>query len=81
MLTGVGSGLPGVPQTHSARLLGRWLSQERSGLKGQLLRQPLQALERQVSLAAFQAAHVGAVDAELVGEGFLAEAAGLPVGA
>ncbi len=41
----------------------------------------LQAFEGQVALAALDAAHVGAVDAELVGERLLAEAAGLAVGA
>ncbi len=35
---------------------------------------PLHGLQRQVPLAAFNPAHVGAVDAEDVGEGFLAEA-------
>jgi hypothetical protein len=40
----------------------------------------LQALESQVALAALDAAHVGAVDAELVGEVLLAEALGLSVG-
>jgi hypothetical protein len=39
-----------------------------------------QALERQVALAAFNATHVGAVDAELVGEGFLGDTALLAVG-
>lgn len=42
---------------------------------------PLDALERQVALSALDPTHVGPVDAKDVGEGFLAEAARLPVGA
>ncbi len=42
--------------------------------------EPLDALERQVALPALDAAHVRAVDTEDIGEGLLAEAAGLPVG-
>lgn len=44
-------------------------------------RDPLQALQGQVPLATLYPAHVGAVDAEDVGEGFLAEAPFVTVGA
>jgi len=58
----------------------RWLEQ-RQWLNVDAAGDALEALERQVALSSLDAAHVGAVDAELVGEGLLAEAAGLPVGA
>lgn len=41
---------------------------------------PLHALERQVALASLDAAHVGAVDAQGVGESLLAQATGTAVG-
>lgn len=41
----------------------------------------LDRAKREVTLPSFDAAHVGAVDAELVGEGFLAETEGLAVAA
>jgi hypothetical protein len=40
---------------------------------------PLERLQGQVALAPFQAAHIGAVDANEVCKGFLAETACLPV--
>jgi hypothetical protein len=43
--------------------------------------QPLDRPEGEVALAALEAAHVGAVDADHLGESFLGEAARLPVGA
>lgn len=41
----------------------------------------LEALERQVAFAPFKPAHVGAVNADDMGEGFLAETACFAVGA
>lgn len=63
----------------TARLvLGRLQQGER--VEVDLLGKALQALEREVALAALDASHVGAVDAERVGERLLAEALAFPVG-
>jgi hypothetical protein len=59
-------------------VLGRLEQGERVGVDPG--RDALQALERQVALAALDSAHVGAVDAELLGERLLAEALAFPVG-
>lgn len=56
------------------------LPQQLPHLHPHRLGQSFQALEGEVAFASFQAAHVGAVDAELVGEGFLGEAFGKAVG-
>ena len=45
-----------------------------------LLRQSFQALEGEVTFASLDATHVGAMDAKLVCEGFLAQAPLQPVG-
>ena len=62
----------------------RWHSalplQELEGLHPNLLRHLLQALEGEVAFTAFHAAHVGAVDAKNVCEGFLAQTSLQPVG-
>jgi len=46
-----------------------------------LLGEAFEALESEVAFASFEAAEVGAVDAEPVREGFLAQAQGESVGA
>ena len=56
------------------------LPQERQRLHPNLLCHLLQALEGEVAFAAFDTAHVGAMDAKLVCEGFLAQASLQPVG-
>ena len=56
------------------------LLQERQSLHPNLLCHLLQALEGEVALATLHSAHVGAVDAKLVCEGFLAQASLQPVG-
>ena len=56
------------------------LLQERQRLHPDLLCHLLQALEGEVAFTAFHSAHVGAVDAKLVCEGFLAQASHQPVG-
>ena len=61
--------------TSSALLL-----QQFPRLHPNLLRHFLQALEGEVAFPAFHSAHVGAVDAKLVCEGFLAQASLQPVG-
>ena len=52
-----------------------------SSLHAQLLRHPFHALQRQVALSSLHAAHVGAVDAQYLGEGFLTETSLHTVGA
>ena len=59
----------GCKATSSALLL-----QQLPRLHPNLLCHLLQALEGEVAFAAFDTAHVGAVDAKLVCEGFLAQA-------
>ena len=56
------------------------LLQELEGLHPNLLCHLLQALEGEVAFTALHAAHVGAVDAKNVCEGFLAQASLQPVG-
>ena len=56
------------------------LPQERQRLHPNLLCHLLQALEGEIAFAAFDTAHVGAVDAKDVCEGFLAQASLQPVG-
>ena len=56
------------------------LLQERQRLHPNLLCHLLQALEGEVAFAALHSAHVGAVDAKNVCEGFLAQASLQPVG-
>ena len=56
------------------------LLQERQSFHPNLLCHLLQALEGQVAFAAFHTAHVGAVDAKDICEGFLAHASLQPVG-
>ena len=56
------------------------LLQERQSLHPNLLRHLLQALEGEVAFTSFDTAHVGAVDAKDVCEGFLAQASLQPVG-
>ena len=56
------------------------LLQQHPYLHPNLLCQSFQALECEVAFAAFDSAHVGAVDAKLVCEGFLAQASLQPVG-
>ena len=56
------------------------LPQERQSLHPDLLCHLLQALEGEVAFTSFDTAHVGAVDAKLVCEGFLAQASLQPVG-
>lgn len=53
--------------------------QQRQRVDVRLVSDPLQALEGQVAFATLHAAQVGAVDAEQVGEGFLAETASVAV--
>ena len=70
----------------SSRQCGRLLGvlarlEQRQRVEVELAGDALEALERQVALASLDAAHVGAVDAELFGKRLLAEAAGLPMGA
>lgn len=60
--------------------LGRVRLQQIEGINADLVGDALQALEGEVAFATFDAAHVGAVVTEDVGEGFLAEATGLAVG-
>jgi hypothetical protein len=55
--------------------------QQGDGIDVDALGDAFEAFEGEVAFAALYAAHVGAVDAEDVGECFLAEAAGLAVGA
>ena len=50
------------------------LPQERQRLHPNLLRDLLQALEGEIAFASFDTAHVGAMDAKDVCEGFLAQA-------
>jgi hypothetical protein len=54
--------------------------EQRQRVEVDLAGDALQALERQVALAALDATHIGAVDAEFVGECLLAEALTFPVG-
>ena len=56
------------------------LPQERQRLHPNLLRDLLQALEGEIAFASFDTAHVGAMDAKDVCEGFLAQASLQPVG-
>ena len=56
------------------------LPQEPQSLHPNLLRHPFQALEGEVAFTSFDTAHVGAVDAKNVCEGFLAQASLQPVG-
>ena len=72
---------PTAPQPRSPNSFNpALLLQETQYLHPNLLRHLLQALEGEVALAAFDSAHVGAVDAKLVCEGFLAQASLQPVG-
>lgn len=68
--------------SHSRRSLSAppWVRNKQLGRAyAQLLRQALQASQRDVALASLQAAHVGAVHSESVGERFLAQPQGQSV--
>jgi hypothetical protein len=75
------SSLQCVAETGAVWLLGvgDWLEQGQR-VEIQLAGDALQALEGQVALASLDAADVGAVDAEDIGEVFLADAVGVTVG-
>jgi hypothetical protein len=56
-----------------------WVQQS-EGIDIDPLRDPLQAFEGEIALAALDASHVCAVDAQHVGECLLAKTPGIPVG-
>ena len=58
-----------------------WLAQQVEWVDADMGRDLLNALQRQVAFATFDAAHVRPVDAEHVGESLLAETTGEPVSA
>ena len=75
MLTNISNPALPPPPSNPALLL-----QEPESLHPNLLRHLLQALEGEVAFTALHSAHVGAVDAKNVCEGFLAQASLQPVG-
>lgn len=76
----VGLGLPPVWLLSGACGLTTARLEQCNGIDVDPLCDPFEALEDEVALAALYASHVGPVDAQDIGERFLAEAASLPVG-
>ena len=56
------------------------MADQRFDINFETISEPFDSLQREVPFAPFQSAHVGAMDAEEVGEGFLAEAFGVAYG-